>query len=174
LFYPIFLYIFEQNFKIMNTTHLHLILNHFPIIGSLIGFVILIYGLYTNTTSIQKLALYLFIALALISIPVYLSGDEAEETVEHISGISENTIHEHEEMAEKALVLMEILGVTSLFFFYNQKKQFLSDKILLKIIAVLSFITVFVFILTGNYGGKIRHSEITNTSKIIKYDDDDD
>ena len=158
----------------MNATHIHLILNHFPIIGSLIGFVILIYGLYTNNTSIQKLALFLFIALAIISIPVYLSGDEAEETVEHISGISKNTIHEHEEMAEKALVLMEILGVTSLFFFYNQKKQYISDKVLLKIIAVLSFITVFVFVLVGNYGGKIRHSEISNSSKIIKHVDDDD
>ncbi len=158
----------------MNATHLHLILNHFPIVGTLIGFVILIYGLQAKNTSIQKLALYLFIVLAIISIPVYFSGEEAEETIEHLSNISKSDLHEHEEIAEKALVLIEILGITSLFFFYNQKKQFISDKILLKIIAVLSFITLFVFILVGNYGGKIIHSEIINDSKIIHNDNDDD
>ncbi len=87
----------------MDATHFHLVSTHFPIVGTIIGIGILAYGNYSNNDSIQKVALITFIAMAILTIPVFLTGEEAEETVEHISGVSETIIEEHEELAEKAI-----------------------------------------------------------------------
>ena len=161
----------------MNPTHIHLILTHFPIIGTMIGAGILIYGMYKKNLPIQQVALGIFIIMAILTIPVYLSGEEAEETVEHLADVSEKIIHNHEELAEKAIFVIGLLGFASSFFFYNKKKQFIPSGLLIKFILALSIITSGLFALVGNYGGQIRHSEIRKDAKIIKSpreDDDDD
>jgi uncharacterized membrane protein len=68
----------------MNATHFHLLLNHFPIIGTLIGTIILVYGFITKELKIKILSAYIIAAMALLAVPVYLTGEPAEETVEHI------------------------------------------------------------------------------------------
>ncbi len=160
----------------MNPTHLHLILTHFPIIGSFIGMAILAYGIFKKNIEIQKVALALFVFLAIVTIPVYLTGEEAEESVEHLADVSEKIIHEHEELAEKAIVLFEILGALSLFALYSLKKNIAFSKRLIQVALLLSLITFGVFAKVGSYGGQIRHSEIRdgNTSQFENHDDDDD
>ena len=84
----------------MDSTHLHLILNHFPIIGSVIAVFILMYGTYKNYIPLQKVALVLIVVLSIIAIPVFLTGEPAEASVENLPGVSELVIEEHEEAAE--------------------------------------------------------------------------
>ncbi len=167
----------------MDATHLHLALTHFPIIGTIIGVSVLAYGQYANNEPIKKVALVIFILMALMTIPVFLTGEEAEETVEHLSGISENLIEEHEELAEKAIWLMGLLGAFSLISFYAIIKKMSFAKTTTIVTLVLSLATAGLFAVVGNLGGQIRHSEIrTNTSTslehhdsgILKHDDDDD
>ena len=98
----------------MDATHIHLILTHFPIIGTIIGIGILTYGQFSKNDSIKKVALSTFIIMSLLTIPVFLTGEEAEESVEHLAGVSENIIEEHEELAEKAIWLMYFFTSSSL------------------------------------------------------------
>jgi uncharacterized membrane protein len=153
----------------MTAVHLHLILNHFPIIGTIIGMFLLAYGLLKNSVVIQNIALVIFIAMAIITIPVYISGDIAEEIVEVFDGVSSKTIEKHHEIAEKGVVLMGILGFASLFVFYNNRKQLIQTNLLLKLIFLLSIITSILFAVIGNYGGQIRHPEIRKNTEIITY-----
>ena len=167
----------------MDVAHLHLALTQFPIIGTIIGVGVLAYGQYANSDSIKKVALVIFILMALLTIPVFLTGEEAEETVEHLSGVSENLIEEHEELAEKAIWLMGLLGAFSLISFYAITKKMSFTKTTTIVTLVLSLTTAGLFAVVGNSGGQIRHSEIrTNTTNtfdhnsndIMKHDDDDD
>jgi len=151
----------------MNPTQIHLILTHFPIIGTVIGAGILIYGIYKKNLTIQQVALGIFIIMASTAIPVYISGEEAEETVEHLADVSEKIIHYHEELAENPIFVIGLLGFASAFFFYNKKKQFISSGLLIKFILALSIVTSGLFALVGNYGGQIRHSEIRKGVQII-------
>lgn len=144
----------------MNATHLHLILTHFPIIGTLLGSLILIYGIFTKNTSIKKLSMLLFIAMALVAIPVYLTGEGAEETVEKLSGVSEQTIKVHEEMAEKAIVFMAILGILSFVNLFALIRSLSFAKILTYVTLIFSLLTFGIYAKTGNLGGQIRHTEI--------------
>lgn len=98
----------------MDATHFHLAFTHFPIVGTIIGMFILAYGQFAKNDEFKKVAFATFILMSLLTIPVFLTGEEAEETVEHLTGISEQLIENHEELAEKAIWLMGILGILSL------------------------------------------------------------
>ena len=163
----------------MDATHLHLTLTHFPIVGTIIGIGILIYGLLSKNLETQKVALSIFALMSIITIPVFLTGGEAEETVEHLAGVSEQSIEDHEELAEKAIWLMALLGILSVVgFFAIIKKQSFAKAITL-ITLIMSLGTFGIFAQVGNLGGQIRHSEIRPENNLNKvepenFDDNDD
>jgi uncharacterized membrane protein len=145
----------------MDNTQLHLLLNHFPILGSLFGVIIFSFGLMLKGRHLTNAGLITFIAIALISIPVYLSGEEAEHTVEKISGISEADLEEHEEHAESAIWIVEILGALSLAaLFLSSRPQVRYLHIAIAIFGIVTFISMAI---VGNHGGKIRHTELNNS-----------
>jgi len=167
----------------MDATHLHLILTHFPIVGTIIGIGILAYGQFAKNDDIKKVALVTFVLMAILTIPVFLTGEEAEETVEHIAGVSEQLIENHEELAEKAIWLMGLLGVLSLINFFAIVKKLSFTKTISLITLIVSLGTFGLFAKVGSTGGEIRHSEIrtNNVNKEIfngsekgEHDDDDD
>jgi uncharacterized membrane protein len=169
----------------MNATHLHLILSHFPIVGTIIGIGILMYGLFFKKLEIQKIAFVTFILMALLAIPVFLTGEEAGETVEKIAGVSEQLIENHEELAEKAIWLMGLLGVLSIVSLFAIIKNLSFVKTISMVTFIVSIATFGVFAQVGNLGGQIRHSEIRvdsninqdtteNKGNFEKQDDDDD
>ncbi len=155
----------------MDATHLHLVLNHFPIIGTLIGLGILLYGFIRSSESVKQAALGTWILMALIAIPVFLTGEPAEETVEGLTGISESVIHDHEEAAEIAIWLMAGLGVLSLATLLLLKYNQAFSKTLMLVTLVAAVITFGGMARTGYLGGQIRHSELSTTSTVQPADD---
>lgn len=144
----------------MNATHFHLLLNHFPIIGTLIGTIIIIYGFIANELKIKILSAYIIAAMSLIAVPVYLTGEPAEESIEHIKGISENSIELHEEAAEFAFILMSITGIVAIIsIIVSKQKPALTHKTLF-VLLIFSFFSFAAMARVGYLGGKIRHTEI--------------
>ncbi len=144
----------------MNAAHWHLVLNHIPLVG--IGFVILltIIALARRSPELKNVALIFTVLVALWAIPAYLTGEPAEEIVEDMPGISEDMIHEHEEMAEKAFIFIEAVGGLALIALiggrFNKK---LGDT--LTVVTLIGLIAGGGLIAwTANLGGKIHHEEI--------------
>lgn len=152
----------------MDAVHIHLIMTHFPIVGTIIGVAILAYGLFSKNDSIIKVALSTFIVMSILTIPVYLTGDGAEDAVENLAGVSKDIIEQHEELAEKAIWLMGLLGVMSLGGLFSISKKMASSKTLTTIIFIVSLLTFGLFAQVGNLGGQIRHSEISSNSTNIQ------
>ena len=144
----------------MNDAHLHLALNHFPIILPLLGLILMLSGIALKSEIIKRAAFFVFNCAALTCIAAYNTGEGAEEIVEEIQGIEEHYIEEHEEIAETFAILVYILGGISLIGLWaNWKKKSFSN--LLTIATVLfSFVVLFIAKETGTTGGEIRHSEI--------------
>ena len=147
----------------MNLAHLHLLLNHFPIIGTFIVLLLLVAGRYLKTQTIINTAAVLLVGIALITIPAFFTGEPAEEAVEHLPGISHHLIHEHEEAAELAFWLMNITGVIALGYLLLQRMKMAIAQQMIWVLLLASFITCLLMARVGNEGGKIRHSEL-NTS----------
>ena len=87
----------------------------------------------------------------------------AEESIEHLAGISETLIHDHEEASEKAFWLMEATGLFSLLalVLYKSKSAFSAKAFL--IACAFSIISFFAMAWTGYLGGKIKHPETSNS-----------
>lgn len=147
----------------MNGAHLHLLLNHIPILGSLFALCLLLYGKFTNTPVITKTALVTIVMIALISIPAYLSGEEAEHVVDPIIGVNKIALETHEEQAEIAFWILLMNGAISLATLISSFKTKVLSPPLIWINLVLLLMVFALMARTGGSGGKIRHSEIITT-----------
>ena len=162
----------------MDGAHLHLVLNHFPILGSLFGLVILAYGLWSKNKAFINIGLIGLIAIALFTIPAFLSGEAAEEVIEHNPGVSEHLIEDHEERGKIGFLLMELLGIMSMAALFLSVKNKKGGKLLNYALLIFA-ILVFGFMVTvGNSGGKINHPELREVNEppsqeIMEHDDDD-
>ena len=146
----------------MNATHIHLLLNHFPVIGTLIGSLLLLWGIIKKQHNTRSNAAALLAVMAIIAVPVFLTGEPAEESVEKLPGVSEQMIHLHEEAAEIAFWLMGITGFFSLLaLFMAWRKQKMTNTVFI-LAFVMSAISFAAMARTGYYGGQIRHSEISS------------
>ncbi len=144
----------------MNEAHLHMVVNHFPIIGTILAIGILIAGLLSKNRSVINTSYVLFVIGAIFGILSMNTGEGAEELVEDMPGIGWKIIHEHEELAEKMALLLDILGVLSLVGFYLQYKKNAKEKLVSYIILLIGIASLFVIQKVGTSGGEIRHTEI--------------
>lgn len=144
----------------MDPVHIHLMLNHFPVIGMVLGFFLFLFAIRKRSGDLIKASLGGFILLALLAVPTYLSGAYAEKGVEHLSGVSESMIGLHEDAAAVALVGVAILGVMSLTGLMMFRRQGHFPAWFMVLTLVLSLVTVGMMAYTGNLGGKVRHTEL--------------
>ena len=148
----------------MDQTHLHLLINHLPIFGSILGALVLAYGLLTKTLQ-TTIAAYLVLIIS--SIGAFIAnqtGEAAEETVENMQGISENLIKEHEESAEIALIAMIILAILSLIALFVAYKKSSYSYSLGWFTLIVALVAFGIIARTGYLGGQIRHSEIRSNT----------
>ncbi len=159
----------------MDQTQFHLALTHLPIFGLLIGICIYAYGLFRKNTTAVNISLILFTLLALITLPVFLSGEAAEESVEHLVPNADKYIHDHEELAETAVWLMYLLGLMSIFSLIISRRKKQINYPMNWINFAVALVTTVLFFMVGNKGGKIRHTEIrgTQTEQVMQDNNDD-
>ena len=146
--------------EIMNDAHLHMVVNHFPIIGIIFGFGILVTGIFLKNNSVKNTAYCLFIVGAIFAAVSMATGEGAEEITENLPSVTDQIIEKHEELAEKLAIVLYALGVISIIgLFLNYKNH--SKAIFVAYLAVLVAIAgIFLGKQTGTSGGEIRHTEI--------------
>lgn len=151
-----------ENNIIMNQAHIHLLITHLPIFGSVLGGLVLAYGLWTKNQQTKIPAYGILIISAIGAGIAYLTGEAAEETVENIQGISEIAIEQHEDSAVFTLVSLIISGVASLaaIFLTLKKPSFARTAAL--VVLFISMVSFGLAARTGYLGGQIRHTEINN------------
>jgi uncharacterized membrane protein len=145
----------------MNAAQIHLALNHAPLFLSIIGGVILILGLIRKNESFKTIALYMLVAAALFTAPVFLTGEGTEELIENLPGVNEGAIEEHEEMAKIAMIIIAVTGAVALFGLFLKKNEIIS-KFVFGAAVILSLASFGTMAQTAHLGGLIRHSELQN------------
>lgn len=143
----------------MNVVHLHLLLNHFPIIGAVLGVLILAVAVLRRSDDIGKLALWLFALIGATSIVVFLTGEPAEDLVERLPGFSKAITEQHEEVALVATIAMGALGAFALILLVAFRKRPLASWTG-PITLVLALGATGLMGYAANLGGQVRHTEI--------------
>ena len=163
----------------MSQVHLHLLITHLPVFGSILGALVLVHGLWTRTNQTKNAAYFVFILSAIGAAIAYLTGEGAEEAVEKIQGVLENKIELHEDAAMYALISLIAVGVTSSIALVVSRFKPTLVKSTAIIILFLSLVSFGLVARTGYLGGQIRHTEIATSanqnngvSQEVEKDDD--
>lgn len=144
----------------MSAAHLHLMLNHLPVMGTPIVLALLLWGLVRRSRDVQRAALGAAVLLAVVSYPVFLTGEPAEEQLEDSTWYQERLVHEHEERGEAALIAMLLTGGIAVVGLWQSRGARPAAAALGGITAGGLALSAALFGWTALAGGVIRHDEV--------------
>jgi hypothetical protein len=142
-----------------DAAHIHLMLNHLPVIGAPLLLLLLTIGLLRRSGELVGVSLVLAVGLAIVTAAVYLTGEPAEEKVEHASWFRESLAETHEEQAEASLVTVLATGVAATAALVFRRRPRAGTRLAALTWAGLLLSTAMLG-WTAWSGGKIRHEEV--------------
>jgi uncharacterized membrane protein (DUF4010 family) len=143
----------------MDAAHIHLLLKHVPVLAVPLGGALLLWAALRRSRETLRVALALFILAGAVAIPVYLTGEPAEEAVERVAP-ADAYVERHEDTASFALAAAIALGVvaTGGLALQQVRPAFAAHAgIAAGAVAVVAFSSL---AWTASLGGQIRHTEI--------------
>jgi len=152
---------------IMDLAHIHLLLNHFPTIGMLIGGGLFLLSLITKSDDLRSASLVVLVGISLISIPTYMSGNGAQQAIASQPGVSKSLIETHEGAALVAMGFMEVTGAFAWLALWQFRRLAGVPRWNLGVILVLTLVTFVLMARASNIGGEIRHSEIRASQQTV-------
>ena len=145
----------------MNGAHLHLILNHLPVVGTLFLLFVLIAGLLQNSPQVHRSSLAFAVLVGMAAAAAYLTGEPAEEVImEQVPGIAESVIEAHEEFAEIAFAVTALLGAMGVAGLVVFRRPNGPPALFMAAVLVVAVVAAGAMAYTANLGGDIRHPEI--------------
>ncbi len=106
----------------VNFVHLHLLLNHVPTVGTIVALGLLLLAFAKRSDELKRGSLAVFFAIALVSLPTYMTGYSAQKAIKGRPGVSASLIEQHQSAALLALIFMEATGVVAWFGLWQARK----------------------------------------------------
>src|SRR5687767_14865489 len=144
----------------MNLSHVHIVLNHIPSLGSIACLFFLAAAIYTKNDTLKKYTLEALVLIALAILPVYITGSEAQRMVRKQPAVLNSIIQVHQNAAMVTLVMMTITGTLAWFGLWEFRRFSRAGGLTTKGTLVATAITVGVILYTASLGGKISHPEV--------------
>lgn len=142
----------------MSGAHFHLILNHLPVVGTLFALLALLWAAWRKDRSSTAFAMICMALLGITAGLAYVSGEPAEEAVEHIATVSHDYVESHEDAAWFALIAAAACGVIGIVGLVVRAERVQKASVVAGLTAVV--ITFGLMAWTANLGGMVRHTEI--------------
>lgn len=144
----------------MSAAFFHIAWVHIPVLGVLLAFVLFLATARRPHGELRRFSLLLFVGCALAVVPAYLSGEGAEEIVEHAPGVGHAVIEAHEEMALIGASFTVAAGVLALALGVGFPLASAARTWLGRGLAVIGLAATVLMALTAHRGGLIRHPEL--------------
>ena len=140
--------------------HPHLILNHAPVMGSVFALLLMAWGFWRRSDDVKRAALGAALLVALLTIPVYLTGEPAWEGIMDVPGDNDAFVTAHQRAAQFALGGSALTGVLALSALWQGRGGRVVPPKLVTAVLVLLAATAALTSWVANLGGMIRHTEI--------------
>jgi uncharacterized membrane protein len=151
----------------MNLAHLHLLITHLPILGTLFGVCLLIHGLIQKNGAIQRTSLWTFFLSGLATVPTYLTGSPANAVLlRSMPGMPLEPGDQHAEIAVIALVAASVLALIALAGLFRYRRAVSLPARFCTVALMVGLGTTGLMIWTGSLGGSIRHPEIHSAAAL--------
>ena len=144
----------------MNWVHLHLALNHIPVLGTLFAGIMFATALIKRSEELKRMSFAWFVVLTIVSIPIKFTGDFAHEAVAESDRLPGPEVAAHEQSAVQATTGMFLLGLVTAFGLYRGRGQRTIPGWVVGATMLLALVTFALMARTANLGGQLRHDEI--------------
>lgn len=93
--------------------HVHILINHFPVILAVTGALAVLYALVRPRRGIWLYGVVSLTLAAITVIPTFLTGKQADEALGDPWYVAESAIHAHEDAAEMTAIIVLLAGVVA-------------------------------------------------------------
>jgi hypothetical protein len=143
----------------MNLSHVHLLLNHVPTVGTAIAIALIVIALIRKSDELKRVSLEAFFVIALLTLPAYTTGLAAQLQIQDRPGVSVAMIEAHEDAAIWSFALMQLTGGFAWFALWKRRRGG-HARTAMTAVLLLSALTMMTTAQTASLGGEIRHPEI--------------
>ena len=144
----------------MNVAHLHLLLNHVPTVGSVVALGLLLLALVRRDEGLKHAGLEVIFAIAVLTLPVYISGVAAYRELRDQPELSEVAVLLHQDAALAGFALTEFAGFVAWAGLWQTRRRGRAASGIVAAVVVLLTVALAVMARAATLGGEIRHPEI--------------
>lgn len=153
-------------------THLHLLLNHFPTIGFIIGLALYVAALVVKSNHLKVSSLVVLIGISVIAVPTYITGNAAGEVLCMAANLpgacpdgvtSRSLIDQHEGAALQSLFFMILTGGLAWLGLWQWRRFGEMESWTRWLVLVMGGVALALVSRAAALGGEIRHPEIRVT-----------
>jgi uncharacterized membrane protein len=142
-------------------SHLHILVSVFPSFGLLIVLGYYITGSVADNDGIKKTCLFMFGALALLSVPTYFSGSGSMAVLSTTPGISRPMMNAHYAWGMAALLALIVTGVVAWVELLRAGRAGSPSVLSFRLISGLAVVALVLMIIAN--GWEINHRELQTT-----------
>ena len=144
----------------MNWPYVHTLVNHFPIILTVVGGAVLVLALVTNRRGVWLYALATLTLAGLSVYPAFLTGDQAAHALRGTWYVVRSMVREHDDAAGFALACVLAMGAASAYAWWRMLRKesaSLPPAWLRAVVTLLAALGLSVITRASYLGGKIVH-----------------
>ncbi len=145
----------------MDAVHLHLALNHVPVLGSVFVAIALAVAWRRKSAEFDRLSLWAAALLAGVSIAIKFTGDAAWEDLRPWPQPYEGSrVERHESAADQATTAIFAAGAAAAVGLFLARRRPAVSVAAVGIVLALLLVTFLLMARTANLGGQLRHPQL--------------
>jgi uncharacterized membrane protein len=146
----------------VNVAHLHLLLNHVPTVGTVVALGLLLVAFLRRSDTLAHVGLEVLFAIALITLPAYMSGVAAYQLLRtgSASELSETAMRLHQDAALLGFTVNQFAGFVAWIALWQARRHGRAVRGLVPAAALLGVLALALMARAATLGGEIRHAEI--------------
>jgi len=144
----------------VNLAHLHLLLNHVPTVGAVVALGLLLVAFVRRDEPLQRAGLEVLFVIAVLTLPVYMSGVAAHQKLRNRPDISDTTTRVHQDAALAGFTVTEFAGFIAWVALWQSRRHGRAARGLVPAVTLLSIVALALMARAATLGGEIRHPEI--------------
>ena len=148
----------------MNLAHLHLVINHVPTVGAAAALGLLLLAFVRRNEHLKHAALEGLFVIALLTLPVFVSGVAAQQEMRGRNDISVAAVKIHLDAALIGFTLMEFAGFVAWVALWQWRRRGHAARGVVPAATALLVVSIAAMAIAANLGGNIRHPEIRTGS----------
>ena len=140
--------------------HLHIVLNHFPLIGSIFVLGLLIASAYMKNDDMRRVSLILFVVLGLLVIPTYITGAAAGWAYQGRADMSTEVLAAHRDAGLLAFLFLGLTGTASWLVLWRERRFGQTSVTGMYTVLALGIVALLTIIETGSLGGTVIRPDL--------------